>query len=134
MRGSSRLRQVALGVAGVSVLLGVILGFWPVSVTVAGDTSYSCGSGFVHSRNTWRVDTQQMGAPAQTVGGTAATPNSACPSRVYRHRDFGYALVGLAIVVYAALLASAAFDPSATPASTGLARARAPAARRRFPG
>jgi hypothetical protein len=115
MHRNSLSRQVALVVAGASLLLGVILGFWPVSVTVVGDVSYSCGSGFMHSRSTWKADTGVMGEPQQVIGLSNATPNAACPSRVYRHRDLAYALVALAIVMYAALLATAAFDPGATP-------------------
>ncbi|MGO9876726.1 MAG: hypothetical protein ACLPVY_23370 [Acidimicrobiia bacterium] len=118
MRSTSRVRQAALVVAGASVLFGVVIGFWPVSVTVVGDVSYSCGSGFLHSRSTWKADGRAMAAPDQTIGISTATPPTACPSRVYRNRDFGYALVGLAAVVYAALLASAAFDPTSTPMTT----------------
>jgi hypothetical protein len=101
-----------------------MIGFWPVTVNVVGGVSYSCGTGFVHSRGTWNTDTREMGAPDSTVGVSTATPNSACPSHVYRHRDFGYALVGLAILTYAALLASSAFDPSATPMSAHRSRNR----------
>ena len=101
--------------AGASLLFGVIVGFWPVSVTVVGDVSYSCGTGFAHSRNAWRADTRLMGEPQQAVGLSTVTPSAACPSRVYRHRDIGYALIAIAAMAYAALLATAAFDPGATP-------------------
>ncbi len=94
MRATSRVRQAALVVAGASVLFGVVIGFWPVSATVVGDVSYSCGSGFLHSRSTWKVDSRAMAAPDQTIGISTATPQTACPSRVYRNRDFAYALVG----------------------------------------
>ena len=123
MRRSSPLRSVGLFVAGASLALGVGLGLWPVSVTVVGAVPYSCGSGFVHSRNTWKVDTQAMGEPQQLPGAANATPNSVCPSRVYRHRDFGYALIALAALTYAALVATAAFDPAATPISSRRRRA-----------
>jgi hypothetical protein len=117
-------RQAALVVAGASVFLGVVIGFWPVSATVVGDVSYSCGSGFIHSRSTWKVDTRTVAGPGQTAGVSTATPDSACPSRVYRRRDFAYALVGIAAITGAALLASAAFDPAATPMTTRRARSR----------
>ena len=107
MGRSSRSRQVGLVVAGVSILLGVGLGFWPVSVNVVGDISYSCGSGFIHSGGTWKADTKAMGAPGLSVGLSSATPNSACPARVYRHRDIAYVLIALAAITYAALLATA---------------------------
>jgi hypothetical protein len=124
MQPTSRVRQAGLVVACASVFLGVVIGFWPVSATVVGDVSYSCGSGFLHSRSTWKVDTRAMGASGETVGVSAATPNSACPSRVYRLRDFAYALVGIAALTGAALVASAAFDPAATPMTTRRAKSR----------
>ena len=118
MHPTSRVRQAGLIVACASVLLGVVIGLWPVTATVVGDVSYSCGSGFIHSRSTWKVDTRAMGTPGETIGVSTATPNSACPSRVYRRRDFAYALVAIAALTGAALLASAAFDPAATPMTT----------------
>jgi len=118
-----RLRQVALIGASASLLLGAIIGFWPVAVTVVGDVSYSCGSGFVHSGAAWKADTRAMGEPGQTVGVSNSTPNRACPSRVYRHRDVAYALVALAVMAYAALLVTAAFDPEVTPVSARRRRA-----------
>jgi len=124
MRATSRVRQAGLVVACASVLLGVVIGFWPVTATVVGDVSYSCGSGFIHSRSTWKVDTRAMAAPGETVGVSTATPNRACPSRVYRRRDFAYALVAIAALTGAALLASAAFDPAATPMTTRRAKGR----------
>ena len=123
MGRTSRLRQVALLGAGASLLLGVIIGFWPVSVTVVGDVSYSCGSGFVHSGGAWKADTRAMGEPQQTVGLSNSTPNRACPSGVYRHRDLAYALVVLAVMTYGALLVTAAFDPDVTPVSARRRRA-----------
>lgn len=118
MRRTSWLRQVSLFVAGASLVMGLAIGFWPVSVTVVGDVSYSCGSGLIHSRSTWKVDSRAMAAPEQTIGVSTVTPNAACPSRVYRHRDFAYALLSLAIGTYLVLLASAAYDPTITPTAT----------------
>jgi hypothetical protein len=125
VRRTSWPRQVALLVAGASLLIGLAVGFWPVSVTVVGDVSYSCGSGLVHSRDTWKVDSRVMAEPEQAIGVSTATPNVSCPSRVYRHRDFAYALLGLAVGTYLVLLASAAYDPTiTTPTSTRPSRTR----------
>jgi len=119
MRRTSLLRQFFLYVAGVSLVTGLAIGFWPVSVTVVGDTAYSCGSGLIHSRNTWRIDSESMTLPDQTIGvSSTATPNASCPSRVYQHRDFAYALVGVAVSTYLVLLATAAYDPMITPTAT----------------
>ena len=123
MHRTSWVRQVALVFAGASLVLGVAIGFWPVSANIADGTSYSCGTGFVHSRNTWRADTEAI-AGQRAAGVPAATPTSACPSSVYRDRDFAYALLALAALTYAALLASAAFDPAATPMAARRSRAR----------
>src|ERR1700688_518541 len=125
MRRTSLLRQFFLYVAGVSLVTGLAIGFWPVSVTVVGDTAYSCGSGLIHSRNAWKTDSELMSQPQQTIGvSSTATPNASCPSRVYRHRDFAYALLGLAVVTYLVLLATAAYDPMITPTATRRRKSR----------
>src|SRR5690348_18130085 len=89
-------RQLLLIGAGAAVVLGVSIGFWPVSVTVIGDVPYSCGSGFVHSRHTWKVDSRAMAGTLEAGPHAGATPNRACPSRVYSHRDAAYALIVVA--------------------------------------
>jgi len=124
MRRTSLLRQLALVIAGSSVVLGVLIGFWPVSVTVVGDVPYSCGSGFVHSQHTWKVDTRSMAGQLQSGGRSRVTPKRACPSRIYAHRDLGYALIAWSAALYAVLWASSAFDPGVTPRSGRRARIR----------
>ena len=96
-RRTSWLRQAALVVAGGALVLGVAIGFWPVSASVAGGASYSCGSGFVHSRQTWKVDAGSLAQSPDVFGASTATPNAACPSPVYRNRDFALALFALAV-------------------------------------
>jgi len=124
MRRTSPLRQLALIVAGASVVLGVLIGFWSVSVTVVGDVPYSCGSGFVHSAHTWKVDTRSMVGLQQSGGRSGVTPKRACPSRIYAHRDLGYALIAWAAAVYVGLWASTSFEPAVTPRSRHRARTR----------
>jgi hypothetical protein len=91
---------VVLVIAGLAVVVAAVIGFWPVSVTVMGDSSYSCGSGFLHSRHTWKVDTKALVAHARPGIDTSfsATPLSACPSKLYEQRDFAYLLVVFALV------------------------------------
>jgi hypothetical protein len=124
MRRTSPLRQLALVVAGASVVLGVAIGFWPVSVTVVGDVPYSCGSGFTHSQHTWKVDTRSMVGLQQSGGRSRRTPKRACPSRIYAHRDLGYALIVFAAATYGLLWVSTSFDPAVTPRSRHRARTR----------
>jgi hypothetical protein len=84
-------------VAGVTIAL--LIGFWPVHVAVWGNTSYDCGSGFVHSRNDWRVD-----SPASRNSRTAAddetlgTPAQVCPGVVYDRRDLALLIGGMSLV------------------------------------
>ena len=92
-------QRVALFSAGVLVMVAAVIGFWPVSVTVMGGASYSCGSGFLHSRHTWKVDTTALvGQGGPGIDTSSETPLSACPSRLYPQRDFAYLLVGFALV------------------------------------
>ena len=123
-RRTSWLRQAALVVAGGALVLGVAIGLWPVSASVAGGASYSCGSGFVHSRQAWKVDAGSLAQSPDVLGASTATPNAACPSPVYRNRDFALALLALAVGTYLALVASSAFDPAVTPMTTRRRRPR----------
>ena len=96
-----------------ALLFGVaaLIGFWPQSITVVGDTSYSCGSGFVHSRHTWKVDTQALRAGSPVIGSSSATPKSACPSKVYGPRDLAFVVAAFALVL--ALVVALADDTDA---------------------
>jgi hypothetical protein len=88
--------------------VALVVGFWSVSVTIVGNNQYSCGSGFVHSRNTWNVDTQGLAA-----GPAATTPKSACPSKVYGRRDLAISLGAFALLGFvAAIVLGPPFDPS----------------------
>jgi len=98
-------QQVVLRIAGLVIVVAAVIGFWPVSATVTNGASYSCGSGFVHSRHTWNVDTAALGRRALSIDASSATPVSACPSKVFGRRDLAYVLVGFAFVGGAGALA-----------------------------
>ena len=108
------------------LVVAVVVGFWTVSVTIVGNNPYSCGSGFVHSRNTWNVDTQGLAA-----GPAAATPKSACPSKVYGRRDLAISLGAFAMLGFVAAFAlGPPFDPSLRRRSRRAANRRQPASTR----
>jgi hypothetical protein len=99
-------------IAGLLLALAVVLGFWPVSVTVVGNNPYSCGSGFVHSRNTWKVDSAGLVGPT-AIGALALTPNSKCPNPVYGRRDLAITLAAFALLGgIAAVALGPPLDPS----------------------
>jgi hypothetical protein len=98
-------QQVLLRIAGVVVVVAAVIGFSPVSVTVTNGSSYSCGSGFVHSRHTWNVDTTALARRAVPIDTSSATPVSACPSKVFVRRDLAYVLVGFSFLGGAGALA-----------------------------
>jgi hypothetical protein len=81
--------------------VAALIGFWPQSITVAGDASYSCGSGFIHSRHTWKVDTRALRTGSPPLGSSSATPNSACPSKVYGPRDLAFVIAAFAMLLAA---------------------------------
>jgi disulfide bond formation protein DsbB len=93
----SRAQRNVLIVAGLVLVVAVALGFWPLSITLADGTSYSCGSGFVHSRHSWTVDTRTLVPAEQLVAGSTATPESACPTAVYGRRDLSFLVAGVAV-------------------------------------
>jgi hypothetical protein len=89
--------------AGVAVAL--VLGFWPLTASVYGNPSYSCGSGFVHSRHDWRVDSV-ISANARTSDDSATgTPARVCPAVVYDRRDLALLIGGTTLVLGVLLLA-----------------------------
>ena len=93
--GAQRVMSV---LATLLLVAALLVGFWPLSVTVVGDVSYSCGSGFVHSRHTWVIDTEGLNGTPRGSGSTTATPTSACPSTIYGHRDLAIVLGALAFL------------------------------------
>jgi hypothetical protein len=89
----------------VGVVVALVIGFWPVNVTVYGDPSYNCGSGFVHSRHDWRVDSL-FSENARTGDDPATgTPARVCPNAVYGRRDLALLIGGVTIVLGVLLLA-----------------------------
>jgi hypothetical protein len=89
-------------IAVVVIALGI--GLWPVHANVYTDSSYSCGSGFLHSTHTWSVDSTALEFE-RSGNETDATslPASACPNKVDGRRDF--ALLVLAFSLSIGLLA-----------------------------
>jgi hypothetical protein len=104
VRSSFAQRLVAyFMLAGIAAAL--IIGFWPVNVAVDGAPSYYCGSGFVHSRHHWRVDSLFAENARTSDTQTLGTPAQVCPSRVYDRRDLALLIGGTTLVVGILLLA-----------------------------
>ncbi len=107
----SRAQRRVVTVAFTAVAVAILIGFWPVSATVSDGSSYSCGSGFVHSRHTWQVDSRALGG-LPPVNDSGATPTSACPSKVYGYRDFALLLGAFALVAGGLIVALTSAEPS----------------------
>jgi hypothetical protein len=91
-------------VAFIALALG--LGFWPVYANVFGNSSYSCGSGFIHSAQHWKNDSQASSDSRNGGTDTAkGTPKQICPSKVLNRRDLALVLGSFALVVGAFTLA-----------------------------
>ena len=95
----SRVQRVVvyLMIAGLAVAL--LIGFWPVKVSVVGDASYACGSGFLHSQHTWVTDgkvlvDQRTGAIDKGTG----TPRTECPDKILNNRDLALWIGGFLLV------------------------------------
>jgi len=87
------------------VVVALILGFWPVHAAVDGNGSYSCGSGFVHSRHSWRVDSAFSKNARLSDSTSVGTPAQVCPPVVYDRRDLALLIGGTTIVLGVLLLA-----------------------------
>jgi hypothetical protein len=83
-------QKVLAAIAVLLLVAAVVIGFSDRSVAVAGGAEYSCGSGFVHSQQTWKVDSVGLQA--------GRTPASACPAPVHRYRNLAIVLGVLGIL------------------------------------
>lgn len=68
-------------------------------MTVVGNSSYSCGSGFVHSQHTWQVDSNVLASdPGGPVDLSLTYPETACFDKVYARRDLALVLGTVAVI------------------------------------
>ena len=87
------------------VVVALFIGFWPVHVAVYGNPSYDCGSGFVHSRHDWRVDSVFSANARTGTDDATGTPARVCPEVIYDHRDLALLIGGVTLVLGVLLLA-----------------------------
>jgi hypothetical protein len=90
----------------VGVAVAVIIGFWPVRVSVTGNASYYCGSGFVHSQKTWVNDGKSLvNERTGALDEANALPRNACPGKILDHRDLALWIGGFVVVFGVLILA-----------------------------
>jgi hypothetical protein len=93
-----------LMIAGAAV--AVIVGFWPVRVDVVGDSSYYCGSGFIHSQHTWVSDGKVLiNERSGALGIGNGLPRNACPDKILNNRDAALWIAGFVVVFGVLILA-----------------------------
>ena len=93
-----------LMIAGVAV--AVIIGFWPVRVSVVGDASYYCGSGFVHSQHTWVQDGKVLvNERTGNLDEGTGLPRTECPDKILNNRDIALWITGFVAVFGVLILA-----------------------------
>ena len=102
---SSLLQRLVVYFMFAGVVGALVLGFWPVHAAVDGNGSYSCGSGFVHSRHDWRVDSVFSRNARISEDESVGTPAQVCPALVYDRRDLALLIGGTTIVLGVLLLA-----------------------------
>ena len=82
-----------------ALAFALALGFWPVSANVFGSPSYSCGSGFIHSSHTWRVDSASAIDERNATDTATGTPSQVCPNKIVSRRDWALFIGAFALVV-----------------------------------
>jgi hypothetical protein len=87
------------------IAIALAIGFWPVYANVYGNSSYSCGSGFVHSGHRWKVDSLVSSNERSATNTATGTPIQVCPDKVYNRRDLALVLGSFALVVGTLILA-----------------------------
>jgi len=93
----------------VGVAVAVIIGFWPVRVSVTGDASYYCGSGFIHSQKTWVNDGKALvNERTGALDDVNTLPRRACPEKILDHRDVALWIGGFVVVFGVLILALSA--------------------------
>jgi hypothetical protein len=85
---------MALGFAA-----ALVIGLWPVHANVFGNSTYSCGSGFVHSAHTWNVDSSAL--QFQRVGDSTASglPAGICPDKIESRKDLSLLLLAISLAI-----------------------------------
>jgi hypothetical protein len=117
-------QRALAAIAALLLVAAVVIGCSARSVTTIGGAQYSCGSGFVHSQQTWSADSQGLPTAARGVGSSSATPISACPSSVSRSRNLAILLGVLAIL--SAVIVFGLGDPSTVSGRTRYTPPRTP--------
>jgi uncharacterized membrane protein YedE/YeeE len=102
---SSFAQRVVVYFMFAGVFVALVLGFWPVHAAVDGNSSYSCGSGFVHSRHDWRVDSVLSKNARISEDTSVGTPAQVCPAVVYDRRDLALLIGGATLVLGVLLIA-----------------------------
>jgi len=82
------------------VVLALAIGLWPVHANVFSDSSYSCGSGFLHSTHTWSVDSAAFEFERSGNETDASSlPRDACPNKVNSRRDLALLLLAFSLAI-----------------------------------
>jgi hypothetical protein len=83
----------------VAVVVAAAIGLWPVHVNVQGDSSYSCGSGFVHSSHNWNVDSAALEFQKTSTLTATGLPSIVCPDKVDNRRDLALLVMGFSLAI-----------------------------------
>jgi len=81
------------------VVVALVIGLWPIHANVFGNSSYSCGSGFLHSNHTWNVDSTKLEFQRSATDTATSLPASACPDKVENRRDLALLLMAFSLAI-----------------------------------
>jgi len=95
----SRGQRTVVYLVTAAIALALAIGFWPVHANVNGEPSYACGSGFIHNRHHWAIDSQALRDQRNGNQEATGTPSEVCPSKVLNHRDYALLLGAFALVL-----------------------------------
>jgi hypothetical protein len=84
---------------GAGMVAAIVVGFWPVQANVFSDSTYSCGSGFIHSVHTWNVDSTSFEFQRSADETATGLPASLCPNKVDSRRDIALLLLAVSLAI-----------------------------------
>lgn len=99
MKRFSGVRRLVLLTMVAGIAAALVVGFWPVHANVFSDSTYSCGSGFIHSAHTWNVDSTAFLFALSGADTATGTPTSLCPAKVGSRSDLALLLLAISLAI-----------------------------------
>jgi hypothetical protein len=95
----SLVRNLVVATMVVGFAAALIIGLWPVHANVFGDSTYSCGNGFLHSAHDWNVDSNALQFQRSADETATGLPATICPDKVNSRKDLSLLVMAISLAI-----------------------------------